>query len=270
MRDYIYNVSEYHQKLIKESIDICNSLNVPVADAIKFEYMKGGCCAGLCYVDTKTICIAKWLPERDFIETVIHELLHTIDNKSYSSHRGIWKRWANYISENSDYFINDRYEAERFLPYPPNPMLQKMTKNNRHQYIEKYLGNNRFSPETLESFIPYADKSDTRSIVETLLLNFPLDIELMQYLKKSIRADAALFESVACDYCNEHFAKTVFTPESRYLFDMIFASTAKYITVSEHTNRILKTQHNNPSGSDDKSFDTNGVNKTGGQSYGMV
>ncbi len=199
---------------------------------------------GLCDTEIKTIYIDERLSEKDFIETAIHELLHTIDNKSYSAHRGIWKKWANFISQNSDYFINDNYGAETVAIYPPNTVLPQMTRRSRHQHIKNYLEAKQLSLDTLTSFIPYADKSDTRDIIETILLNFPINLErewqIYLILESTIRKDPILFDKLSCEYCKERFSKTIKTPESRYIFDFIFANTDNYIMVSAHTNEILK------------------------------
>lgn len=240
MSDYIYQVSPYHQQLIKNAISICNSLNVPIAGNFTFEYFDDRRAVGLCNPETKTIYINERLSEKDFIETAIHELLHTIDNKSYSAHRGIWKKWANFISQNSDYFINDNYGAETVAIYPPNTVLPQMTKSDRHRYIQKVLKSNRFSLDDLLSFLPYADKADTGTIIEIILLNYPLkNLKLQILLKNSIQSDSVLSCRLAHDYCKERFAKTINTPESRYLFDFLF-SADNFMKVSAHTNEILK------------------------------
>ena len=239
--NYACYVSQYHKKLIKKALDVCNLLKVPISVGYTFKYKPRHIKSiAFCDIDTNTIFIDARLSERDFIETIIHELLHTIDNKNFSSHKGIWKKWANVITQNSEYFINEKYGSEIIVSYPVNSLLPEMSVEERHLHIKKYLDTNNFSIDKLISFIPYASKADTRNIIYAILLNFQIDNKLYLVLANSIRNDTDLFKQVAADYCKECFSKTIKTPESRYLFDMIFSLTDVYILVSEHTNQVLK------------------------------
>ena len=242
MYSYNHNVSPYHRKLIEKAIFICNKLNVPISDSLTLGYCHGCSYVGQCRNDTKTIVIDDRLQERAFIETTIHELLHTIDNKKSTPHNGSWKKWAKYISDNTDYYVTAQsFGALSIIQtIPQNKEMQEKTDNKRHKCIKEYLHMGQFSLETLLSYLPLANKSDTREIIKTVLQNFKFDLILAQFVKDPIRADKHLMDQVVQNYCAGKYENTILTPESRVAFDSLFVSTDKYITVSAHTNHALE------------------------------
>ena len=103
-------IEQKHIELINKAIDVCNSLNAPIAKNVYFKYCIGCSRYGWCRFDGDlmkyVIAINKYIIEdNEFIRTTIHELLHTINNYDYSPHKGEWKRWAEIISNNSKYKI---------------------------------------------------------------------------------------------------------------------------------------------------------------------
>ena len=54
--------------------------------------------------------------EKAFKETIIHELLHTIDFKS--GHKGKWKAYADYVNSRTDYNVT-RTATHTLAPQPP-------------------------------------------------------------------------------------------------------------------------------------------------------
>jgi len=95
-----------HIELIKKAIDICKSLNAPVSDNVYFKYHKGSSFYGWCIYekdsDKYSISINKYIVEDDeIINTVIHELLHTIE----ITHKRKWKYWASIVSNNTNFKI---------------------------------------------------------------------------------------------------------------------------------------------------------------------
>ena len=237
---YNYNVSPYHRRLIEKAIAVCKDLRVPIADSVTFNYCHGKGYIGQYLNETKIIEIDDRLIEKQFIETAIHELLHTIDNKKYSPHNGPWKKWAKHISDNSDYSIAVRYYGWfNNLTVLQNKKLQEKSKNERHCFIQDYLQNGTLSLEILSSFFPLANKKDTRELVDTVLLNYPFNFDILSLVEDSVRSDKELARQIVENYCSGRYEKTISTYESRVLFDSMFSLTDYYMSVYEYSNKAI-------------------------------
>ena len=130
MEKYIFSryLSKEEKKWILECIDYVHALNIPISNNIYFKHCKNFKEIGWCETgeDSKkaecTIALSIYLnihPESyeiDFKETCIHELLHTINNKSKDPHKGSWGKYAKLI--NSLYKFDDPvhkyYISEKF------------------------------------------------------------------------------------------------------------------------------------------------------------
>ena len=104
-------------KMLAECIELLKELEVPISDSICPEVaLKGYRGAyGKCrkkvykkkpneydfYIEISGHTLGN--TERSLRNTLIHELLHTIDFEC--GHRGAWKRWAKYVSEKTGYNI---------------------------------------------------------------------------------------------------------------------------------------------------------------------
>lgn len=112
--NYFFDVNEKFKKLILQCLDELKELNFPIPTSVYFREGTGLRIYGLCYSDKFykkykdydfVISINKNLIlEKDIKETIIHELLHTVDLAS--GHKGTWKFWANYINEKTEYNIS--------------------------------------------------------------------------------------------------------------------------------------------------------------------
>lgn len=94
---YSFNIDNNLSKKVKKLIRALKQLNVPLSKNILFVECKGLSKAGWCKKSNKNydfvIAINKLIVfEKDFIETLAHELLHTIPN--CFNHNKIWKKWA--------------------------------------------------------------------------------------------------------------------------------------------------------------------------------
>lgn len=111
--NYYFDTNETLKKLILQCIDELKQLGFPVPSSIYFREGKGERTYGLCYLGKYynkyknwefVISINRYLPtEKDFKETIIHELLHTAE--TVFCHSGKWRTWANYVNANTDYHI---------------------------------------------------------------------------------------------------------------------------------------------------------------------
>ena len=102
MKNYCFDVNDKFKSLILECLDELQKLNFPLPNSVYFREGKGKTGYGLCakgdyYNKYKNwdfvISVNKYLFEKnDIKETVIHELLHTLD----MTHGGKWKEWATF------------------------------------------------------------------------------------------------------------------------------------------------------------------------------
>ena len=103
-------LSKEEKKWILECIDYVHALNIPISNNIYFKHCKNFKEIGWCETEEGskkaecTIALSIYLnihPESyeiDFKETCIHELLHTINNKSKDPHKGSWGSTLNSLT----------------------------------------------------------------------------------------------------------------------------------------------------------------------------
>ena len=142
---YIFSksLSKEEKKWILECIDYIKKLNIPISNNIYFKHIRSLEEIGWCNTkeDSKkaecTIGLSIYLnlhPESyeiDFKEVCIHELLHTIKNKSKNPHKGKWKKYADMINklhdedgDNHNYYIMEKF-------WKNNLKLAKLRKQNK-------------------------------------------------------------------------------------------------------------------------------------------
>lgn len=124
--NYRFNVNENIKRLITDCLQELAALDVPVATSIYFREATGRTYYGTCYQGRRTkryadydfvISVNRYLTtEKAFKETIIHELLHTIDFKS--GHKGKWKAYADYVNSRTDYNVT-RTATHILAPQPP-------------------------------------------------------------------------------------------------------------------------------------------------------
>ena len=121
-------LSKEEKKWVLECIDYVKSLNIPISNNIYFKHCRCLNEIGWCETeeDSKkadcTIALSIYLNlhpesfETDFKEVCIHELLHTIKNRTKNPHKGQWKKYALMInsfhesdSENHKYYIMENF-----------------------------------------------------------------------------------------------------------------------------------------------------------------
>lgn len=124
--NYRFNVNENIKRLITDCLQELAAMDIPVATSIFFREAKGRTYYGTCYRGRRTkryadydfvISVNRYLTtEKAFKETIIHELLHTIDFKS--GHKGKWKAYADYVNSRTDYHVT-RTATHILAPQPP-------------------------------------------------------------------------------------------------------------------------------------------------------
>uniref|UniRef100_UPI00402A132D putative metallopeptidase n=1 Tax=Candidatus Fimenecus sp. TaxID=3022888 RepID=UPI00402A132D len=124
--NYRFNVNENIKRLITDCLQELAAMDIPVATSIFFREAKGRTYYGTCYQGRQTkryadydfvISVNRYLTtEKAFKETIIHELLHTIDFKS--GHKGKWKAYADYVNSRTDYNVT-RTATHTLAPQPP-------------------------------------------------------------------------------------------------------------------------------------------------------
>ena len=124
--NYRFNVNETIKRLITDCLQELAALDVPVATSIFFREATGRTYYGTCYQGRRTkryadydfvISVNRYLTtEKAFKETIIHELLHTIDFRS--GHKGKWKAYADYVNSRTDYNVT-RTATHTLAPQPP-------------------------------------------------------------------------------------------------------------------------------------------------------
>ena len=121
-------LSEDEKRWILECIGYVKSIGIPISNDIYFKHCRDFKEIGWCETedDSKkaecTIALSIYLNihpesfEMDFKEVCIHELLHTIKNKSKDPHKCSWGKYAKIIndlhvldSENHPYYIQEKF-----------------------------------------------------------------------------------------------------------------------------------------------------------------
>lgn len=135
---YCLAVGEKYQKLIKECVELLNKLNAPISKSVYFKLSSGYSRYGYCKRNVRavnarernyeyTVAINKYLVhDEDIKTTVIHELLHTIDDKL--GHKGEWKKWATFVRNNTP------YDVERTASYELQPAAYRNRKVSTDSY----------------------------------------------------------------------------------------------------------------------------------------
>lgn len=117
---YLYDVSFKAEKIIRKCLKVIEGLNLPISNSIRFIEIKGSDNYGSCvYNGTKSFCeytvgINKYIiNEKDYEDTVIHELIHTI-NGCNKTHNNIWNKYAEDVRRRTNYslFANSYKELE--------------------------------------------------------------------------------------------------------------------------------------------------------------
>ena len=105
---FVYKISDKDRIRFEQAISILNHLKAPITDEAIIVYTHSRS-FGLCMKDRDhkfKIYINKGIiGDEKFVNTAIHELLHTIDNTGYKMHSGNWKKWANIVSSKTQYKI---------------------------------------------------------------------------------------------------------------------------------------------------------------------
>lgn len=124
--NYRFNVNENIKRLITDCLQELAAMDIPVATSIFFREAKGRTYYGTCYRGRRTkryadydfvISVNRYLTTgKAFKETIIHELLHTIDFNS--GHKGKWKAYADYVNSRTDYHVT-RTATHILAPQPP-------------------------------------------------------------------------------------------------------------------------------------------------------
>ena len=132
MRDHKYlfsrGLSKEERKWILECINYLESLNIPISKSIYFKHCRCYDEIGWCETEEDsikadcTIALSIYLNiypesfETDFKEVCLHELLHTIKNRSSNPHKGAWGKYAKKIndlhvidSKKHPYYISEKF-----------------------------------------------------------------------------------------------------------------------------------------------------------------
>lgn len=124
---YRYEISRHDIKLVKEALKILTDLKAPISKNITFGYTSTDkSYIGICkYRDSRYYVLIYPDFANDYykIGTIIHEILHTINNGWDTPHRGKWARWAKIVSDSTPYKIKTngefgeiKYDADKNIP----------------------------------------------------------------------------------------------------------------------------------------------------------
>lgn len=105
---YIFEVSAKLERIINKCLKLLQKLNLPISNSIKFIEFARSDSYGCCKINNNDetvyeIGINKFIiKDKDFEETVIHELLHTIEecglthNERYEKYVSLIRKYTNY------------------------------------------------------------------------------------------------------------------------------------------------------------------------------
>lgn len=133
MNNFIFNVPNEIIRKIKLSVLLLDYCSVPYSKNITFELFNSSRNYGTCEKRKSDflIRINKSLinnNETELVQTIIHEILHTIDYEA--GHSGLWKYYADLISSRTPFKIVSKYEM-------PETILNHLNVSERSLYIDE-------------------------------------------------------------------------------------------------------------------------------------
>ena len=143
---YIFSkgLSKDGKKWIIESIEYVKSLNIPISKNIYFKYCWNFVESGWCETEEDsvkaeyTIALSVYLNyypdsfEHDFKEVCIHELLHTIKNRSKDPHKGSWLKYAKKVNSH-----NDSNDLKHYYWITPNFLMNHLKRVKKDRYSKQ-------------------------------------------------------------------------------------------------------------------------------------
>ena len=127
--NYKFMMKKHHEDLIWECVELLQKLNIRFSKSIRFGYLvdnisKLGLCVAT-YYRSKGFFIIRINEainnDKTFIETAIHELLHTITDSDGEllclNHRGPWKEVAEFVSKNTPFEIKTSSKEQNILTF---------------------------------------------------------------------------------------------------------------------------------------------------------
>lgn len=140
---YIFSrgLSKDEKKWILESIEYLKSLNIPISKNIYFKHCWNFVESGWCETEEDsvkaecTIALSVYLNyypdsfEHDFKEVCIHELLHTIKNRSKDPHKGSWLKYAKIVNAH-----NDSSDLKHYYWITPNFLMNHLRRAKKDRY----------------------------------------------------------------------------------------------------------------------------------------
>lgn len=111
--NYFFDLDKRVTDIVKQSIDLLLSLNIPISNSIYFGFNCGYSYFGRTHYKSKAkkcygyefyVTVNKFLlNDNDVFNTVIHELLHTVPHAMH--HHGAWRKYADIINQNTKHHI---------------------------------------------------------------------------------------------------------------------------------------------------------------------
>lgn len=176
--NYFFNTDEKTKQLIIDCLDELADLGVPVSKSVYFRQGNGTRLWGCCYLGKSTkrysaydyvVSINKNLFEaKDIKTTVIHELLHTIDINCW--HKGLWKKWADYITENSNYTITVKAPYCIGERVETNSFFKKLSANQQKEYIDDIVKVDKLDENKIRDILPYLTNETADYLAMSMLV----------------------------------------------------------------------------------------------------
>ena len=236
MNGYAFKISNEHEHLVKQAINILSRLNVPISANCTFEYYSSYRSLGQCMKegsDNYLIKISdKFLNNDDcIINTAIHELLHTIPNNTKDSHRGIWKKWADYVSRNSNYIIAKNNEYDTW----PNCSIKGMNNIEKNKYLNERIKEHNLEIKEIFDFWPYLDNNQEIMLMDYIVKNVAITHQVEHQFFNHFRKHIDVLANKYCSGCYDDYIE----PNEIINFEGLFSLTKYFNDVTLHSKQIF-------------------------------
>ncbi len=246
--------TEMQKRCINEAIKVVTDLDIPVSKNIEFIFWRLASNHGYCRTLSKDKYLIKIhkdiVDEYELICTIIHEILHTVENKKYTWHRGYWLKYAKYVSERTKYIIRCCVHLELNEKWELG--LSELTHEDRSNYIANWLkkiskDSSLLKKDELNEIMNFASDSEIYTILHTL---FTMEWDwgdmhhkcgalenISSFLCRDV--DCEIRKRICKEYLNDEYLIPKRTAYEIWRFEAMFSLTNEFRPVIEHSEKVL-------------------------------
>lgn len=246
--------TEMQKRCINEAIKVVIDLEIPVSKNIEFIFGRLASNHGYCRTLSKDMYLIKIhkdiVDEYDLTCLIIHEILHTVDNKKYTCHRGYWLKYAKYVSKRTKYVIRHYQYLELNEKWEFG--LSELMPEDRSNYIANWLekigkDSSLLKKDELNEIMNFASDSEIYTILHTLFTmewnwgNMRHKCDVLECISGFLcgDVDCEIRKKICKEYLNDEYLIPKRTAYEIWCFEAMFSLTNEFRPVIEHSEKVL-------------------------------